>query len=119
MCIRLALLTSATGAGRSHVFSPPTACLSAHAAAAESAWAAELPLAACAAAVDGITMLLSPRLSGTAAAASAGLVEARGRLLETLSLLPVALACGAGAVWGNADFADFAGVSAAPFDTPF
>ena len=101
------------------MLSPPTACLSARAAAAEPAWATEVPLAACAAAVNGITMLLSPRLSGTAATASAGLLEAGGRLLEAPLLFPVALACGAGAVWGNADFTDFVGVFAAFLGAPF
>ena len=113
------LLASAKGAGRSNVLSPPTACLSARAAAAESAWATEVPLAACAAAVDGITTLVSPRLSGTAATASAGLLEAGDRLLEAPLLLPVALVCGVRAVWGNADFADFVDVFATFWDAPF
>ena len=101
------------------MLSPPTACLSTRAPAAESAWATEVPLAACAAAVDGITTLLSPRLSGTAATASAGLLDAAGRLLEAPLLLPVALVCGVRAVWGNADFADFVGVFAAFLCAPF
>lgn len=95
------------------MLSPSTACLSAQPAAAEVAWETEVPLAACAAAVDGITMLLSLCLSGTAATASAGLLEAGGRLLEAPLLLPGALVCGAEAVWGNADPADFVDVFAA------
>ena len=101
------------------MLSPSAACLSARVAAAASALATEVPLAACAAAVDGVTMLLSLRLSGTDATASAGLLEAGGRLLEAPLLLPTPLVCGAGAVWGDADFADFVGVSAAFLGIPF
>ena len=76
------LLSFATGAGSSSSLSPPTVCLSACTGAAEFALATDVPLAACAAAEDGITMLLSLRLSGTSAVASAGLLEAADVLLE-------------------------------------
>lgn len=77
------------------MLSPPTACLSTRAAAADPAWATETPLAACAAAVDGITMLLSPRLSGAAVTASVGLLAPDGPLLELPWLLLVACVRGA------------------------
>lgn len=77
------------------MLSPPAVCLSARAAAADPAWATEAPLAACAAAVDGITMLLSPRLSGAAVTASVDLLAADEPLLEAPWLLPVACVDGA------------------------
>ena len=71
---------------------PPIACLSALT--ADSDVATEDPVAAWAAAEEGITMLLSLRLSGTFASASRGLFAVFKLLLE-LALLALPLMLGA------------------------
>ncbi len=71
---------------------PPTACLSALT--ADSDVATEVPVAAWPAAEEGITMLLSLRLSGTSASASRGLLAVFKLLLE-LALLALPLVLGA------------------------
>ncbi len=71
---------------------PPIACLSA--VTADSDVATEGPVAAWAAAEEGITTLLSLRLSGTSASASRGLL-AVFRLLLELALLGLPLVLGA------------------------
>lgn len=71
---------------------PPTACLSALT--ADSDVATEVPVTAWAAAEEGITMLLSLRLSGTSASASRGLLAVFNLLLG-LALLALPLVLGA------------------------
>lgn len=95
---------------------PADASLSALVATADPALRTDTPLAACAAAVDGITMLLSLPLSGIAATASAGLLEAAGLLLEALLLLAVGLLGGLELARDGPVFVDCV---AALLETPF